>query len=348
MSLKVNNLIQSNLKMIGNQEQFLFNKVNIIGLGLIGGSIAKSCKKHKISKFIAGYDINKAAVDLALANNTIDELYNFESEISDNDLTIIASPLLSYEIIFKKLANRKINSSILIDIGSLKFCAVNWAKNILNDKAANFIACHPIAGSDKSGITNSDSDLFLDKKVIITPAEINDLNDIKKVELFWQKIGSTVELLDAKEHDKIFALVSHLPQFLAFIAKEAFENGDDEILNKHFRLQNSNPEIWQEIFALNRENIEYYLRFYLKNIDKFLQNLHDSHSKSDVISRRIALVSCFLNLPDIEQYKPFSGAGFKDFTAIINHLEDTSNLNQQSLIKFLNQIKSKIISYEFK
>jgi prephenate dehydrogenase len=330
--------------MVGNQEQFLFNKINIIGLGLIGGSIAKSCKKHNIAQLVAGFDVDKVTTDLALSNNIIDELYDFKSEIADNDLTIIASPLLSYEAIFQKLAG-KINNSIVIDIGSLKVCTIDWANNILNDQAAHFIACHPIAGSDKSGIANADSELFLNKKAIITPTTINIQNDIEKVKLFWQKIGSQVELIDAKKHDKIFTLVSHLPQFLAFIAWEDFKNGDDEILNRHFRLQNSNPKIWQEIFTLNRENIEYYLQFYLQNIDNFLQN---STSQSSLISRRNALVSCFLNLPDIEKFKPFSGSGFKDFTAIINHPENQSKFDSQSLTQFLNQIKSKIINYEFK
>lgn len=329
--------------MVGNQEQFLFNKINIIGLGLIGGSIAKSCQKHHIARIIAGFDIDKTTTDLALSHKIIDELYDFESEISNNDLTIIASPLFGYETIFKKLAGR-LNKSIVIDIGSLKFCAVNWTKNILGDEAANFIACHPIAGSDKSGISNADADLFLGKKVIITPTTINKQNDIKKVELFWHKIGSNVDFLDPIEHDKIFALVSHLPQFLAFMAQEDYVNGDDVILNQHFRLQNSNPKIWQEIFVLNRENIEYYLRFYLENIDKFLQN---SDHNDDLIFRRIAVVSCFLNLPDIEKFKSFSGTGFKDFTAIINHSKK-SLADPKSLTKFFNQIKSKIISYEFK
>jgi prephenate dehydrogenase len=338
--------------MASNQEQFsqkqlsqerLFNKINVIGLGLIGGSIAVSCKKHKISKIVSGFDVDKATIDFALSNNIIDELYDF-GEISDNDLTIIAAPLLGYEAIFQKLS-LKINKGILIDIGSLKFCVVSWAENILAVKAANFIACHPIAGSDKSGVVHSDADLFFGKKVIITPAAINSQSDIKKVELFWQKIGSSVEFLDAKQHDKIFALVSHLPQFLAFIATEEFKNGDDEILNKHFRLQNSNPKIWQEIFALNRENVEYYLQFYLQNLDGFLQNYGQ---QNDLISRRKTLVLCFLALPDIDQFKSFAGNGFKDFTEIINHPENQPDLDPKSLIEFFNQIKSRIVSYEFK
>jgi prephenate dehydrogenase len=330
--------------MVGNQEQFLFNKINIIGLGLIGGSIAKSCQKHKISKFVAGFDIDKATTKWALANNIVDQLYDFESEISDNDLTIIAAPLLSYGGVFQKLAG-KINNSILIDIGSLKLCTIDWAKNILKNEAAKFIACHPIAGSDKSGIANADSKMFVDKKAIITPTTINDQNDIKKVELFWQKIGSKVEIIDAREHDKIFALVSHLPQFLAFAAQETFQNGDDKILNKHFRLQNSNPKIWQEIFDLNQENIRHYLKFYLENIDNLLQK---PDCQEGLISRRIALISCFLNLPDIDKFKSFAGSGFEDFTNIINHSKNQPELNPQSSAQFLNQIKSKIINYEFK
>jgi len=330
--------------MVGNQEQFLFNKINIIGLGLIGGSIAKSCQKHKISKLVVGFDIDKSTTDLALANNVVDELYDFESEISDKDLTIIASPLLSYEKIFQKLVG-KINNSILIDIGSLKLCAIDWAKSILKDKSIKFIACHPIAGSDKSGVFNADSGLFVDKKAIITPVAINSQNDIKKVELFWQKIGSNVEIIDAREHDKIFALVSHLPQFLAFVAQETFQNGGDEILNKHFRLQNSNPKIWQEIFTLNQDNIKYYLGFYLEEISKLIQK---PDIQEGLISRRIALASCFLNLPDIEKFKSFAGSGFKDFTGIVNHSTNQSELKPESLNKFLNQIKSKIINYEFK
>ncbi len=326
--------------MISNQE-FIFDKINIIGLGLIGGSIAAACKKHKISKVVAGFDADKFATDFALAHNIIDELYDFE-EIADNQLTIIAAPLLSYEAIFQKLA--KINNGILIDIGSLKSCVIDWAEIILANKAANFIACHPIAGSDKSGVANSDADLFAGKKVVITPTKNNRQNDVEKVELFWKIIGSNIDFLDARQHDKIFALVSHLPQFLAFVAKENFKNGDDEILNKHFRLQNSNPKIWQEIFALNRTNIEYYLQFLLKNLDGVLQN---SNEKNDLISRRAAIVLCFLALPDIEQFKAFAGSGFKDFTAIINHPKNQSDFDPKSLIEFFNQIKLRITNYEF-
>ena len=96
--------------------------------------------------------------------------------------------------------------------------------------------------------------------------------------------------------------------------------------------------------GLNRKNIEHYLQLYLQNIDKFLKDFPDQNS---LIFRRMALVSCFLNLPDTKKFQTFAGSGLKDFTAIVDHPQKFDP-NSQSLTQFLNQIKSKIINYEFK
>jgi prephenate dehydrogenase len=336
--------------MIGNQEQFLFKNINIIGIGLIGGSIAKSCKKHNIAQFIRGFDLDKTSIDIALSNKVIDQSFSFESEISNNDLTIIAAPLFGYKEIIQKLSN-KINNSILIDVGSLKSCVLDWTKDILQNKAENFIACHPIAGSDKSGVLNANSELFFGKKLIITPDVVNDKNNIKKVELFWQKIGAVVDFINAKEHDKIFALVSHLPQFLAFIFKEVFSCkslvvSQDELLIRHLRLENSNIKIWQEIFSLNRANIKFYLDLYLKNIDDVLVNILPNQKLNRIAIRKI-LVSCFLQIADIKEFEKFSGSGFKDFTAIINQNDNDDIIDNANLKEVLEQIKLTIKNYEF-
>jgi prephenate dehydrogenase len=331
--------------MIKNQPEFLFKNINIIGLGLIGGSIAKACQNQQISEIISGFDVDKKAEQFALENGLINQSYNFDQMMTDDDLTIIAAPLSNYELILKKLLPQ-INNSIVIDIGSLKDFAVQKAQDILGAKARNFVACHPIAGSEKSGVENADSQLFLNKKVIITPTLSNDQNAVKKIELLWKKIGCNVDFIDSKTHDKIFALVSHLPQFLAFVIKENYVNGGDEILNRHFRLQNSNSQIWQEIFALNRENIEYYLDGYLKNIDEVLKGL-DLQKKIDFIEARKILVSCFLDLSDIDKFKSYAGSGFRDFTAIVDHSGNVDNIESVDLKELLNQIKLTIKNYEF-
>ncbi|MFT6077758.1 MAG: prephenate dehydrogenase [Myxococcota bacterium] len=328
------------------QSEFLFKNIIVIGLGLMGGSIAKACRKYGASEHILGFDIDEKQSDFALENKIIDGIYDF-SQLSDNDLIIICSSLLSYENILQDIKVKITSQTLIIDIGSLQEFSSNVSTEILQEKSKNFIACHPIAGSEKSGVQNSDADLFLDKKTIISSSAINDKNSIDKIQHFWKKIGSKTEFIDSKKHDKIFALVSHLPQFLAFLAKEDFQNCDDEILNRHFRLQNSNLQIWQEIFHLNRDYIEYYLQFYLKNIDKILGAFKEEEYQG-LRSRRSILVSCLLNIPDIKNFQKYAGSGFKDFTAIQNTLRNPKILaeDKESIIQFLNNLKEKI--HEFK
>ena len=370
--------------MSKNKEQLLFDKINIIGLGLMGGSIAKSCKQHNVAGSVSGFDNSQTTLDYALKNKIIDQEFKFEVGFIKNNLTIIASPLSTYQEIFWQLKS-KISNGIVIDIGSLKFFINNLAKEILVDEVGNFIACHPIAGSQKSGIGNADMNLFLGKKVIISKIKDNKREQLDKIKLFWQRIGSDIEFIDAKNHDKIFALVSHLPQFLAFIAKEEYENGGDEILNKHFRLQNSSLKIWNEIFALNKNNIGFYLKDLLKNVELMIESLSknqfqeilNNHPIADftnqnniyprnpfdknqfqnkqlppkrILLKRILLTLCFLQLTDVQKFYNHSGSGFRDFTAIAVYQKFLSqNLLEDEkpfLIEFLSQIKSRI--YEFK
>ncbi|MFT5703260.1 MAG: prephenate dehydrogenase [Rickettsiales bacterium] len=328
--------------------KFLFKNISIIGFGLMGGSLAKACKKYNVSENVFGFDIDKNQIEFALQNKIIDGIYNFNQSIT-NDLIIISSSLLSYEKILKKLETITSEKTTIIDIGSLQNFPLKIARKILQEKSKNFTTCHPIAGSEKSGVSNSNIDLFLGKKIFISKSTLNDENQIKKISEFWQKIGSNPEFISTKEHDKIFSLVSHLPQFLSFAAKEDFQNtqNDDQILNRHFRLQNSNPKMWQEIFDLNHDNIEYYLKLFLKNIDEAI-NLLNEEKYQESHSRRSILVSCFLNIADIKKYQKYSGSGFADFTAI--NRDQKNNLtkpkildeNKESLIQFLNNLKSKI------
>lgn len=339
-----------------------FDRIIIIGLGLIGGSIAAACRAAKIDVKISAYDVDKKQLDFALENQIIDEIYGFE-KISGNSLVIIAVPLSSYADIAVRIASEIDDKVTITDIGSLKNFVVERILPIFGDKKNNFVPTHPIAGSEKSGVNNARANLFLDKKIILTPTQFTNKKALKKVELFWQKIGGKTEIMEAKNHDKIFALVSHLPQFLAFIQPEKSVVSDN-ILLQHLRLQSSNPLIWRDIFNSNKANLDYYLKYYLENLKIFENNdlaiisflkkadavlnlAEEKFEKKDaeLILKRVFLVAAFINLPDINQFKIHGGSGFRDFTAILSYVKyvlkypEIIQENHQSLLQFLSEIK---------
>ncbi|OFW80483.1 MAG: hypothetical protein A2887_05100 [Alphaproteobacteria bacterium RIFCSPLOWO2_01_FULL_40_26] len=257
-----------------------FKKTLIIGLGLIGGSFAKALRRA--SKKIFAVDSDFDAVELAKAEGVIengfDDLTHFEDELHEFDLIVIATPLFAYEEIFSALQNVK---SLVIDLGSVKDFKY---KNL----PQNFIPCHPIAGSENSGFEHSCADLFSGQKFVIC-------KENKIVENLAKKIGAIPQFLDAKKHDEIFALISHLPQFLSFLTKEfSPKNIKDKFFQTAFRLDNSNPEIWEDIFEMNQKNLE---KFYLKFFENLEKNIDRPRNKCGVTKSRHkqyhpALVAC--------------------------------------------------------
>lgn len=242
-------------------------RVLIIGLGLIGGSFAKALRAHKIAREIFVYDFDIAAIELAKTEKIIDDF----AEIDENfDLIVVATPLSAYEEIFDELSEFYLENTVVIDLGSLKEFVEDLIPDELEDK---FALCHPIAGSDKTGYANSDENLFNGKKFIIC----NKNEAAKKAEIIAKKIGCNVEYLDCKQHDEIYALVSHLPQFLSFLTKEnSPENLENDFLKNAFRLDNSNPEIWSDIFKMNEKNLEkFYIEFF-DNLAKFAKEIREN------------------------------------------------------------------------
>lgn len=341
-----------------------FNKTLIIGLGLIGGSFARACHKYGVSDQIYAFDTDKNSLDLALDEKIIDGVSDLENNLQSFDFIVIASPLKTYDKIFKQLGKSASDQAIIIDLGSLKEFAT---KQIPQNLKANFVPCHPIAGLEKSGFKNSVADLFLDKKFIICK-EKSSQDAVEKVAKVINKIGASVEFLEAKQHDKIYSLVSHLPQFLSFLTKEfSPENSTNEFFKTAFRLDNSSPEIWSDIFNLNQKNLEeYYLEFF-DNLEKLQKNPElafnealskTQHDENDEIKKflidnfasvffRVLVVVSYLKIKDLKNFKNYSGSGFRDFTSIIeilnydkNFLRDLIKKNQQNISKLLQSISS--------
>jgi prephenate dehydrogenase len=326
-----------------------FKKTLIIGLGLIGGSFAKAIKEQNLSNKITAFDPDDESLDLAKSEGVIDagvtELRHIEDELANFDLIVIAAPLSAYEEIFSTIAATK---ALTIDLGSVK----NFKFKKL---PTNFIPCHPIAGLENSGFEYSDSALFKDKKFIICKenAEVFDL---------VKKIGALPEYLESKKHDEIYALISHLPQFLSFLTKEFSPKAImGEFLTKSFRLDNSNPEIWEDIFEMNEESLEkFYIKFFDNLEENFLKNEEDLfqtirsvaidnkppedctwdaiEENATAILFRLIVVTSYLQIAKIKEFLPYSGNGFQDFTAI----SSVTGFDKEKIINLIRSNKKQL------
>lgn len=338
------------------------NKILIIGLGLIGGSFAKAIKKSLPDVKISGFDVDIDTIELAKNDKIIEDYYSLEDSLEDFDLVVVASPLETYEEIFEQISQNDFTKTIIIDLGSVKeFIKADLPRDLKD----HFVACHPIAGSDKDGYENSDADLFQNKKFII--CQDKDSKNAKIISDLVKKIGANVEFIDAETHDEIYALVSHLPQFLSFLTKEySPKNLENNFLKNAFRLDNSPGEIWEDIFEINEKNLEkFYLEFFdylekfvtlLKNyeLDKLISELKINKSTSnakineseinksdlDKILFRVLIVASFLKIKKIESLKTYAGTGFKDFTSMINLLE----LDNKFLLEGFKNNKKEILN----
>ena len=257
----------------------MFKKVCIIGCGLIGSSIARGIKKNKLATKVVSSNRSNSTNKKVIRLKIVDEASsNTKKIVEGSDLIIIASPLSSYKNIILKIKGSLNNGAILTDVGSVKKNAIYLIeKNIPNN--VSWISSHPIAGTEESGPESGFSELFKNKWCILTPSKKSKNKDIKLLKNFWKKLGSVVDVMDAKKHDYILSITSHMPHLIAYnIANTALtikKKKDHNIvkysaggLRDFTRIAASNPIMWRDIFIQNRENTS-------KMIDKFIENLRD-------------------------------------------------------------------------
>tara|TARA_B100000508_G_scaffold56237_1_gene43830 strand:- start:232 stop:1131 length:900 start_codon:yes stop_codon:yes gene_type:complete len=249
----------------------MFKNTLIIGCGLIGSSILRSSIKNKISKNFYVFEKSKKNKQIIKKiNSKIIFVSNLNKDIDKMNFIIICTPMSEYKFIIPKINKLKSENYVVTEVGSTKRNLINLIKN------KNFVLSHPIAGSEVSGPKFSDQDLFNNKWcIIINKGKRNKINLVKK---FWRKIGSKVILMDAKNHDKIFAITSHLPHLIAYnLIKTAqdFQKNEKKNLIKYSagglrdfsRTAASNEIMWRDIFFNNKDNM-------IKSIDKFIKNLN--------------------------------------------------------------------------
>ncbi len=260
------------------------NKISIIGLGLIGGSLALALKSSGFKGEITGIGRREDNLIRAKEMGMIDTFStNHADGVNDADLIVLASPVGQFEEIANNIKNNLKTGSIVTDVGSVKTTIVRKLDAIM-PQGVSFVGAHPIAGKECSGIEASNCDLFRNAKCIITPSPSSADHAIEEVIGLWESVGAVILHMSPEEHDLIFAAVSHLPHVIAYATVNTIMEVNPNIL--HFggtglkdmsRIALSPADLWRDICAFNKDEV-------LKVLNKFsssISNLTDLIKKSD-------------------------------------------------------------------
>ena len=260
------------------------NKLCIIGLGLLGGSIGKDCIANHHVKHVIGFGKNKKTLETAKQLNLVHHISDDYTDIQDADLVIIATPVRQIDKVLNQIKPHLSEKTIITDVGSTKYNVLTKAKSILGEHFKNFIGSHTIAGSEKHGPEAAQESLFHDKNIIVTTHDQNTDKDINAIKSFWHLLKGKVIIMDAQQHDEIFSTVSHLPHALAMIFMNMIfqKSNKEQLLNfaasgfRDFtRIAASSPEMWKDIFIDNKDACIKDLAEFKKQIELFEKILND-------------------------------------------------------------------------
>ena len=256
----------------------MFDKITIIGCGLIGSSILRVVDKKKLSKQINIFDKSKEASAFIKNNFSVKIFNDLAESVQGSDLVIISSPLSSYKEILLTIKSTLKKDVILTDTGSAKK-EINKIVNNLNLDNVHWISSHPIAGTEFSGPESGFAELFNNRWCILSAENEKESHQLSLLKKFWEALGSKVKFMSFDDHDYVLSLTSHLPHAIAYSIIRTVINNDDKFkediiqysasgLRDFTRIAASDPIMWRDIFIDNSENI-------LKVLDRFSENLEE-------------------------------------------------------------------------
>lgn len=271
----------------GSQSHIFFEKITILGVGLIGASFALGMKRHGLCRKVVGHGRKEENLRQAKEKNIIDAYELDPAKSCDgSDLVVFATPVGIFIDIAKKVLGSLKKGAVVTDVGSVKGTLVHDLETLIPGDVF-FVGGHPIAGGDRSGIDTASAEIFHNAQCILTPTKHTDGNALEKVIGIWKTFGSAVKIIDPDEHDRIYAAMSHLPHLIAY----ELVNTVADIDRSYFtfsgqgfrdttRIASSHPELWRDICLLNKDNLLEYVEIFKSNLDRVSQYLraHDAES----------------------------------------------------------------------
>ncbi len=265
-----------------------FKKIAIIGLGLIGGSIGLAIKRFNKEIKLQGFAKSDSTLKTALSRGLVSEAHLDLNKIDrDTDLVILATPLSSFERIVKEISPILKDGCTITDTGSAKSKVINEIENILPE-FIHFVPGHPIAGTEMSGPDAGFEDLFDNRWCVLTPSKRTNLDKLNDVKIFWENLGSMVEIMDPEYHDKVLAITSHIPHLIAYnivgtandlanISKKEVVKYSAGGFRDFTRIAASDPIMWRDIFINNSSAVLEMLNYFSNDLDKLKSAIEDNN-----------------------------------------------------------------------
>jgi len=248
----------------------MIERLCVIGVGLIGGSIAKAAREKGLCRVVVGVDADGENLAKALELGVIDAAFNanepdeLSKAVTGGDWVLIATPVGAFRKILECIKPVWSDLAVYTDAGSTKLSVVQALQDVFGSVPSNFVPGHPIAGAERSGVEASDGGLYRDKRVILTPLPETDNEVLGQVEAFWAGVGAKVSKMTPSHHDEVFAATSHLPHVLAYALVHMLGRKDEQEeifqyagagFRDFTRIASSSPKMWGDICLANRSQI---------------------------------------------------------------------------------------------
>jgi len=264
-------------------------RIAIFGVGLIGGSLALSIKRNKVSDHVIGVGRAMKNLEIAKSLGAIDEIESDPiAAVEKSDLIVLSTPVNTISALIEQISSAMDSDKILTDVGSVKCGIVEAARKNLRENFSQFIPGHPIAGKEKSGIEAASTELFENHKVILTPVRETSNSALKIVQQIWQLTGAEVKLMDVMDHDRVLSVTSHLPHILAYVMMNFLSTSSDrqkcyEMAAGGFydftRTASSDPEMWRDIALMNSSRLLEHIEQYKGKLDEVVKMIEQSDHK---------------------------------------------------------------------
>ena len=246
-----------------SQQSQILDTLAVIGVGLIGGSLAGALKKRGAVGTVVGCGRSEKNLEIALTRGLIDQYTtDLGQAVAAADLVLLATPVGSLADLLPRIAGHLKPGAILSDAGSVKGDVVEVARAVLGSHFSQFVPAHPIAGRERSGAEAADADLFRNHWVVLTPTEDTEPQAVETVRQMWERVDANVRFMDTGTHDQILGMTSHLPHAVAYalVAQLADLDSSDDYSSMTAggflditRVASSDPVMWRDIFMHNAQ-----------------------------------------------------------------------------------------------